>query len=229
MPNKNLRDLGGKPLLARIVESALAADCARVVVSTDSTQIAEVSRTFGAEVPFLRPVELAGETSSSLSAILQALYWLRDNEDYKPEFLAVCPPTNPFVRPETIRAMFEQLAERPDRNSIVTICAPKTHPFRIVQRQTDGTIINGVVRLETKSINDIERSQDWPVVWEGSPACRISRASYFLGISVGIALPELRGTTYDANSALGYEISVKEALDIDGIDDFVLAEQLLGI
>ncbi|MEE8114856.1 MAG: acylneuraminate cytidylyltransferase, partial [Nitrososphaerales archaeon] len=76
--NKNLRNLGGKPLLSYAIESAVAVKellQARVIVSTDSEEIAAVARQYGAETPFLRPKELSRSEASSLSVVLHALDW----------------------------------------------------------------------------------------------------------------------------------------------------------
>jgi CMP-N-acetylneuraminic acid synthetase len=91
VPNKNLRQLCGKPLLGHVIEAALRADCGRVIVSTNSEKIPAAARNFSAEVPFLRPSELAAATSKSLSAILHALMTLRAKGDTLPEILAFCP------------------------------------------------------------------------------------------------------------------------------------------
>lgn len=223
--NKNLRLLLGKPLLAHTIEAARATGCARVIVTTNCEEIAGVARKYGADVPFLRPDSLSQATSSSVSAIVHALLWLEQHEQSVPKYVGFCPPTNPFIRAESLKGMFALLAERSDRNSVVTISPPKTHPFRIVQKESDGTIKNGIVSIDSKTINDIERSQDWPVVWEGSPACRMTRAQYFLNFR-DQPLESVSGKTYDVNSALGYPVSAREAMDIDTEEDFALAEAL---
>ena len=115
--------------------------------------------------------------------------------------------------------MIEKINSSPQVNSIVSVTKPETHPFRIVQEQEDGRLKNGDVVIDGKTINDIERSQDWPVVWEGSPACRITRAEYFISSKVGT-----NTKTYDVNNFIGFEIPKKEAFDIDSEEDFALAE-----
>jgi CMP-N,N'-diacetyllegionaminic acid synthase len=229
IPDKNLRQLRGKPLLGHVIEAATRADCGRVIVSTNSEEIAAIARNFHAEVPFLRPSHLASATSNSLSAILHALMTLRAQGDSLPELLAFCPPTNPMIRPETIRGMFEVLGSRRAFNSVVTITRPRTHPFRIIRKMANGRIVNGVIEIDGKSVNDIERSQDWPVVWEGSPACRMTRTRYFVDLIEQSVDPLcLTGKTYDVANCLGYEIPPEEAFDIDEEMDFVTAEGLLS-
>ena len=228
IPGKNLRTLSGRPLLSYVIEAARQADCARVIVSTDCGEIAETARKFGAEVPFLRPASLATAHSSSLSAILHALQALQQAGERPLGFLAFCPPTNPFIRPETISRMFERLESEAAFNSIVTITRPQTHPFRLIRRNEDGSVTNGIFSIEGFTVNEIERSQDWPEVWEGSPACRLTRTAYFLDLLRKAGSPKsAQGKTYDPSHCLGFEIPSSEAFDIDTEDDFALAEWFL--
>lgn len=225
--DKNIRMLNGKPLVAHAIENALLAKSGRVVVSTNSDEISDISQRYGAEVPFRRPAELATATATSLSAIIHALLWFKDHEKWIPDMIAFMPPTNPFVQSSTIRNMFPRLKEKPNANSIVTITQPKTHPFRIVKLHANGEIENGIIKLDNKTINDVERSQDWPVVWEGSPACRLTRSAYFMKLVEKSNEPyKITGKTYDTENCLGYEISGREAFDIDDASGFKMAQIL---
>lgn len=227
MANKNLCLLGGKPLLAHITETAVKSGVARVVVSTNDDGIAAIAAACGADVPFRRPPELATATASSLSAILHAFDWFARHEGWSPELVAFCPPTNPFTSAQTLSAMFERLGRDARVNSIVTITPPRTHPFRIVCEQADGTLQNGCVAIDGRTINDFERSQDFPPVWEGSPACRMTRGRFFQSLlSSGVDVARAAGKTYDSSRFIGYKISRLEATDIDDADDFELAESV---
>jgi hypothetical protein len=84
-----------------------------------------------------------------------------------------------MIRPETIRGMFEVLGSKLAFNLVVSITRPRTHPFRIIRRMENGRIVNGIIEIDGKTVNDVERSQDRPVVWEGSPACPMTRTRYF--------------------------------------------------
>lgn len=221
--NKNLRELGGKPLLAHVIKNALASEAGRVVVSTNSKEIADVALKCGAEVPFMRPEALSTATSSSLSTILHALDWFKSEGKWTPEFISFCPPTNPFLNPMSLRKMVEMLQKHPERNSIVTVTEPKTHPFRIVKLHSDGKLENGIVEIDGKTINDIERSQDWPKVWENSPACRMSRTQYFYPMLSQKNWIEHSGKTYDVENAMGFAVPSLEAMDIDTEEDFEMA------
>jgi CMP-N-acetylneuraminic acid synthetase len=223
--NKNLRSLGEKPLIGHVISAAVKSNSGRVIVSTDSEEIAEVAKAFGAEIPFFRPKEFSTATASSIWAIHHALRWLEKNTHWIPQMVAFCPPTNPFIASKTISEMFQLLSTRPEMDSIVTIVEAGTHPFRIIDRQSDGTIQIGKIGIEGKTIRDIERTQDWPKVWEGSPACRLTRTSFFQASSQDDIMT-LSGKTYNVDSALGFEIDKIQAYDIDDEFDWMIAEVL---
>ena len=89
--------------------------------------------------------------------------------------------------------------------------------------------MNGVISIDGKTVNEVERSQDWPVVWEGSPACRLTRTRYFVGLlKKTTVIGSISGKTYDVSSCLGHEIPPDEAFDIDEEDDFLQAAFWLG-
>ncbi|MFH0809610.1 MAG: hypothetical protein V2A77_03950 [Pseudomonadota bacterium] len=176
--NKNIRILGDKPLMAHFIQTALQSRSGRVLVSTNSKEMVEIARQCGAETPFLRPSELSNAQAPSVWTIFHAIRWFKEHENFSPPFIAFCPPTNPFLRAASIINMFHILAQHPEVHSIVTIMSPKTHPCRIVFQASDGKLVVGGLRLENQSIFDFTRTQDWPAVWEGSPAFRLTRLDY---------------------------------------------------
>lgn len=95
--DKNIRLLGGHPLIAySIVAAQLANGIDRIIVSTDSEKYAKIARDYGAEVPFLRPDEISRDSSGDYEFIKHALDWLQDNEGYQPEYLVHLRPSTPF-------------------------------------------------------------------------------------------------------------------------------------
>ena len=80
IPGKNIKLLNGKPLIAHTIEAALASRLlTRCIVSTDSQEIADISKKYGADVPFLRPAELSQDKSTSMAVVQHALNWLKEN------------------------------------------------------------------------------------------------------------------------------------------------------
>jgi CMP-N-acetylneuraminic acid synthetase len=138
IPRKNIRPLAGRPLISHVLGAILASGAVdRVVVSTDDEEIASVARAAGAETPFRRPAELAGDEVSGIAVVEHALSWLASEEAYEPEFVLLVQPTEPFVRPEQIRAAFDLLVERGADSAITTVEVPRNfHPFHV--RVADG-------------------------------------------------------------------------------------------
>jgi len=100
IPRKNVQDLGGRPLMAFSIQAALASKLVtRVVVSTDDEEIANVARAFGAEVPFLRPPELAGDKARVNACCQYTRKRLKEEEGFNPEVMIILYPTHPF-RPQ---------------------------------------------------------------------------------------------------------------------------------
>ncbi len=100
IPRKNIVDLGGKPLIAWTIEAALSSQrITRVIVSTDDEEIAEVSRAWGAEVPFMRPAAISGDRAylGDVVSFTMRMLWYR--EGYEPDSFVLLYPTHPF-RPQ---------------------------------------------------------------------------------------------------------------------------------
>ncbi len=97
IPKKNIKELGGKPLIAWTIEAARGSKLLdRIIVSTDSEEIASVARSAGAEVPFLRPKELATDTAKSIPVVQHALKWIKENEGKEFDAVMILQPTSPF-------------------------------------------------------------------------------------------------------------------------------------
>jgi CMP-N,N'-diacetyllegionaminic acid synthase len=127
IPRKNLRIVAGKPLIVWSIEQARAANLLdRVVVSTDDEEIANVARGAGAEVPFLRPADLATDTAPTEPVLLHALDWLEKNDDYRPEAVLLLQPTCPVRKPGTLDRALKLFD---DRKADSLVGAREIHPF----------------------------------------------------------------------------------------------------
>jgi CMP-N-acetylneuraminic acid synthetase len=135
VPKKNVRPLAGHPLLAYAIETAVQGGVfERVVVSTDSEEIADVARWYGAEVPFLRPPEYATSTSPDIEWLSHALEHL----DQRYELFALIRATNPFRGPDAVRRGFEQLLATPEADSLRAVELVKQHPGKMWIVADDG-------------------------------------------------------------------------------------------
>ena len=138
VPGKNLRLLQGRPLIAHTVEAALAASSVdRVVVSTDSLDIAAAAREAGAEVPFLRPAGIARSTSTEMEFLLHALDWFGDHECWEPHLLAILYPTSPLRTAVSIDAAVSAMNDHPEADSLRSVRLCSEHPYKMWVEQ-DG-------------------------------------------------------------------------------------------
>jgi len=105
VPGKNIKNLGGIPLFAfSIIAAKMMSSVSRVIVSTDSSEYAEIAKKFGAEVPFLRPIDISGDKSTDYDLFLHALNWFDKNENKIPEFLLHLRPTTPLREPQIMES-----------------------------------------------------------------------------------------------------------------------------
>ncbi|EPY5333449.1 acylneuraminate cytidylyltransferase family protein [Klebsiella pneumoniae] len=122
IPGKNIKNIAGKPLIAWSIEHALQSESIdRVIVSTDSEEIAKIARDFGAEVPFLRPPELANDKAPTEPSLIHCINWLAEHESYKPDFIVLLQATSPVRSSEVIDSAFEKLINQ-NADSLLTVC-----------------------------------------------------------------------------------------------------------
>jgi len=205
IPRKNIRLLAGKPLVAWSIQAALACpEIERVVVSTDDAEIAEISRRWGAEVPFMRPAELAQDDSPSMDTVLHALRQL-------PQFDAVVllQPTSPLRTKADIQGCLAMAATEQAR-CIVSISEPASSPYWMFTLEQNGSLSKLI------SAPEVTRRQDL------SPAYAINGALYYA--QTGWLRANKNFLTAET---LGYVMPPEKSLDIDTPLDWKIAELLL--
>lgn len=132
IPRKNLLMLAGKPLLAYSIAQALASrHVTRTIVSTDDEEIAAMARTFGAEVPFMRPAAFARDASTDLEVFRHALATLRDGEGYACECVVHLRPTGPVRRVARIDEAIEMLLRDASADSLRSVSSPIQTPYKM--------------------------------------------------------------------------------------------------
>lgn len=200
LPGKNLRDLGGKPLIAWTIEAALRAGVAdRVVVSTDGEKIAQIAREFGADVPWLRPAHLATDEATTLDVVLHAL---ADLGEY--DWLLLLQPTSPLRTSGDIQAAGEK---REGADAVVSVCPGKALPLLRYENQ-DGFLT---------PLTDMEatRRQDMPTPW------LLNGAIYWVQTE---ALRRER--SFLPARTRPYVMPISRSVDIDDEDDWTVAEAI---
>lgn len=122
VPRKNLRPMLGKPLIAWAIESAKKASRVdRVIVTTQDEEIARVARTYGAEVPFLEPAEISAGGGDIERALVHAVQWLKEHENYVPDAVMLLQTTNPLRSPADLNSIIERFEES-GADSTITVC-----------------------------------------------------------------------------------------------------------
>ncbi|MGB0431812.1 MAG: cytidylyltransferase domain-containing protein, partial [Bacteroidia bacterium] len=142
VPKKNIKILGNKPLIAYTIESANHSNLKDVIVSTDSEEIAEVSKRFGAQVPFIRPNDLAGDSAKAIPVIQHALNHMLSigNEDY--DAVMMLQPTTPFRTTEDINKAIDELSQKQSESVISVIDVEGHHPARMKLMDESGFLID---------------------------------------------------------------------------------------
>jgi CMP-N,N'-diacetyllegionaminic acid synthase len=200
IPGKNITPVGGKPLIVWSIEAARqAGGVQRTLVSTDDPRIAEVARAAGAEVPFLRPAELAQDNSSHLSVVLHALAWLAENDHSQPDYLLLLQPTSPLRTSDDIDQAIA-LAGQHDADAVVSVCLAHNHPFLVKRIDAQGTL-EDFLTLDRRAYL---RRQDLPAAYA------LNGALYLIRPAI---LREQR--TFLPQRTYPYVMPTERSLDID--------------
>jgi len=140
IPGKNIAPVGGKPLIAWTIEAALRSpSLSRILVSTDDPAIREVAIKWGAEAPFLRPAELAGDESPHIPVVIHAINWLEVREKLKLGYVLLLQPTIPFRTEEDIEQSIRLIMEK-KADSIVSVCDAPSHPYLVQKIDDEGKL-----------------------------------------------------------------------------------------
>jgi CMP-N,N'-diacetyllegionaminic acid synthase len=161
IPLKTIKDFAGKPLIAWSILSALQSkELSRVIVSTDNADIADVAREFGAEVPFLRPEELAVDTMGIEPVLRHTYEWLKEDDGYEADALVLLMPTSPTRQTYHIDDLIKIFKEKEVDSTVAVNETPANHtPYWTLTRQDDGAVtLWGGVHLK----NILTRRQDFP-------------------------------------------------------------------
>jgi N-acylneuraminate cytidylyltransferase len=147
IPKKNIKHLAGKPLIVHSIESARKSKYIdRLITSTDDSEIAEVARKHGSEVPFMRPAELANDMANDFSVFSHALEWLEQTEGWKPDIIVQLRPTSPLRTVEHIDAAIELLSQNKEADSVRTVTRPEQSPYKMY-KITEDNLLEPVIAL----------------------------------------------------------------------------------
>ncbi len=210
LPGKNIRDLCGKPLIAWTIDAARAATCLdAIVVSTDDPEIAAVAERYGAEVPFLRPAELAADTASSIDVVIHAIDFLAATGRVF-DLVVLLEPTSPLREASDIdNGLSLMLSSGAD--AVVSVCrAECAHPAFMYRQRPDARLVpfmdqqpTGLRRQEIESVFFLEGT----LYASRVDVLKTKRSFYHEG-------------------TIAYEVPKWKSIEIDDLDDFVMVEAL---
>lgn len=214
IPRKNLVPVAGKPLVVHSIEHALAARCVeRVIVSTDDVEIADVARAAGAEVPFLRPAALGGDTVLDHPVFVHVLERLAA-DGYAPQLVLHLRPTAPHRLPGWIDAAAALLRDDPRADSVRSVSPPTQHPYRMFRIGADG-YLDPLYKHE-HPMPYLLRRQDLPPMWYYNCVIDVTRPRTIL---------EKGSMTGDR--ILPYRMSADDVVDVDSLRDLQLARSFM--
>ena len=215
VPQKNVRPLAGHPLLAYAIETALQSGVfARVVVSTDSEDIADVARWYGADVPFLRPAEYATATSPDIEWLSFTLERLPERYD----LFAIVRATNPFRGPDVVRRGLEQLLATPEADSLRAVQRVKEHPGKMWVLDEQG-----------RTMRPLLDQSDLEVAWHAGQYQALPEV-YVQNSALEIAWTRVVSDTgtREGRVVTPYLTEGHEGFNVDDEEDWERAERLLS-
>lgn len=211
LPDKNIRPLCGKPLLAWSIESALNSKYIdEVVVSTDSEVYAEIAREYGAQVPFIRPSQLSTDTTSTFEVLKHCIEFYQSHLGREFEYVVLLEPTSPLREKGDIDKAIERLVATPKAQSIVGICATESCNPAFLLRLDEG-FIRAYENTDFKPI----RRQDIQSVYFFEGSLYISQMDAFL-----------KHQNFYHHLTLGFEVPKWKSLEVDDEDDFAMIEAM---
>lgn len=215
IPKKNIADLGGKPLIAYTIKSSLESEMDKTIVSTDDFEIAEVSRNYGAEVPFTRPKHLASDEASSLSVILHALNYIENEKNHSFDIVALLQPTSPFRNAMHINKAIRMLVNS-DSESVIDICRVTEHPLMMYEI-SQNQVLKEFIQLTHRPL----RRQDWPGLYITKCSMAISKRSYF-------DRAKDHDAVYNTKNVRGFIMDYPSSIDINELVDLQIAQAMLS-
>lgn len=212
LPDKNIKLLNGKPLIAWTIiaarESGLFDD---IIVSTDSENIASLAKKFGANVPFIRPQNLSDDTATTAEVVRHAVDFIQQAEKVSIDIICLLQPTSPLRTATHIKEAFNLYKEKKAK-SVISVCKVE-HSLQLCNQLSNTLSMEGFIKLENNT-----RSQDHPVYYRLNGAIYIFDKIHFNDIS----------KIYDKNS-YAYIMNRISSVDIDEKEDFIFAESLLRL
>lgn len=208
VPRKNIKKLGGKPLIQYSIEAAKTVFPDELIcVSTDNNEIKSTVESLGLQVPFLRPADLATDTSGTYEVLIHAIDFY-ETKGYKPDVLVLLQPTSPFRTEKHIKEALSVYNDSIDM--VVSVKETKSNPYYILFEEDD----NGFLKKSKEA--HFTRRQDCPKVWE------FNGAIYIINIAT-----LKKKSIQEFERIVKYEMSEFSSHDIDTLFDWEVAEMIM--
>ncbi len=212
LPQKNILDLAGKPLIGWTIEAALRSKYIdEVVVSTDDAEISEISKNFGAEVPFMRPKELSIDNTPSADVVIHAVNYYINEQKKEFDYVMLLQPTSPLREAHDIDKAIEFLYSK-EADAVVSVCEAE-HPPLWSNTLPENLSMKNFLRDDLKS----KVSQDLPIYYRINGAIYICNTKKLLEES----------TFFLKDNIFAFLMDAEKSVDIDSLMDFKLAEALM--
>lgn len=229
VPHKNIRMIGGKPMIAHsIVHAKESKYINRVIVSTDSEAYAAIAKEYGAEAPFLRPSEYATDTALDYDVFLHALNWLKEEENYVPDIVVQLRPTYPIRNVQDIDNMIEMLMENPSADSVRSMAKATEVPYKMWIKAENSVSDVDNNKEQTSAMQSVKIEpliKDIPECYN-MPRQRLPTV-YYQNACIDVFRPYVVTEKHSMSGdyILGYEMN--ENFDIDTEEDFLRAMEKL--
>ncbi|MDP3696589.1 MAG: acylneuraminate cytidylyltransferase family protein [Candidatus Taylorbacteria bacterium] len=212
LPGKNIKKISGKPMIAHAILAAKESKYVdRIIVSTDDPAIAKVAKKYGAEIPFIRPAELASDTATTLPVLQHAVAHMESHDKFKPDLVVLIQPTNPLVRSEDIDGAIKKIITT-KTNSCFTVSEISQRPewmYHIDNKQAKLFL--------NEDSGPTKRSQELPRL------AIINGTVYIMRYDTLMKNNLIRD---NANTSI-YLMPKERSVDIDDLFDFKIAETLM--
>jgi CMP-N,N'-diacetyllegionaminic acid synthase len=208
IPNKNISNFEGKPLLAWTIEAAKASNSfSRIIVSTDSIEIAHVAQQWGAEVPYIRSAELASDNVHAVHVVLDALDWHMSEEGFLPEGVMMLLPTSPLRLADDILGVIELYIEQ--------------QALSVISVVDLGKYKTNLRYLEEGVLSHVSLNEDVNQQRQGQKKLYSVNGSIFLARSAAL----IKEKTFHVDGAHGYLMDPVNSIDINTTEDLILARK----
>lgn len=210
IPRKNIKPLLGKPLIAWTIEQGKRSKYIdRIIISTEDEEIAEISKKYGAQAPFLRPKELATDETKGIDVVLHTIEWMkRNNESF--DLIMLLQPVSPLRTSEDIDKAVELLFSK-NAMAIISVCEVDHHPYWVNRLPENGCMENF---LKPEVMN--KGRQELTTFYRLNGAIYLAYCDY---------IAKQKG--FFGNESFAYIMPKERSVDIDDEMDFILAEFLM--